>query len=235
MVSRVQGIIDGYGTSFDFIGGAEGAFESNLVSLPFLFWQYWGVEYCSWVPSIDASDDEIFDFLEMITTFEGNSDEELIRFLPYSYQAATQLGYPSIRTDHIADLLQGSAGGSFEQMLPGVPVIYDPMAMRDIADWVSASGSELLFVYGQWDPWTAGAFALGGAVDSYSFTEPEGTHGASIMGLDWDDRAAVYDALERWSGVVPMRGPHPGGPAVAPPPPLPPDAMLRFRPWASGL
>jgi hypothetical protein len=73
--------------------------------------------------------------------------------------------------------------------------------MEDIAAWVAAEGSRLLFVYGQWDPWSAGAFEPGAAVDSFRFVAPGGTHGSQLEDLTLADRSTAYAALARWSGV----------------------------------
>ena len=76
-------------------------------------------------------------------------------------------------------------------------------AMHDIDDWVKQNGNRLLFVYGQWDPWTGGMFELGGATDSLRVIAPMAPHGAGIGDLTQGDRAAVLAKLAAWSGVTP--------------------------------
>lgn len=223
---RVEELADYLDLSFDLIGGAEASLESVVRSIPFTFWQYYGVEYCDWVPTEDASDDELFEFLDYFGGFESDDDWELLRYLPYYYQAETELGFPALREDHIEDFLQADEF-DLEELLPGVPIDYDPRVMEDIAAWVDDSGSELMFIYGEHDPWTAGAFELGGADDSFFYVENEGTHYASIGGLRRVDRNAAYDVLERWTGVTPW-----SAPAPAPRRPARPlfEPRLRFLP-----
>ena len=61
-----------------------------------------------------------------------------------------------------------------------VPAYDGGAAMHDIDDFVQHQGDHLLFVYGQWDPWTGGAFTLGSATDSLLLVQAEGTHGSEI-------------------------------------------------------
>ena len=76
--------------------------------------------------------------------------------------------------------------------------------MKDIDNWVEHSGYRLLFIYGQWDPWTKGKFPLGDAADSRALTVPEGTHMARIAQLDTADRELALSKLEAWTGTTPM-------------------------------
>jgi hypothetical protein len=96
--------------------------------------------------------------------------------------------------------------------------VFDPAPMQDIGAWLSSSGSRILFIYGETDPWTAGAFELGGAKESYSFVMPAGNHGANILGLLPGDKQTALDALEAWTGVVPDTQQKVMQPRPAPPP-----------------
>jgi hypothetical protein len=82
--------------------------------------------------------------------------------------------------------------------------MYDTEAMRDIDDFVEHRGDRLMFIYGEWDPWTGGKFALGDATDSTILIQPQGTHSSWITNLEMSDREAVFAKLEAWTGVVPM-------------------------------
>jgi hypothetical protein len=83
-----------------------------------------------------------------------------------------------------------------------VPVI-DPGAMRDIASWVETRGSRIIFVYGEWDPWTGGRFSVGAATDALELVQPQGTHGSGLAALAPPDRDAAFARLAAWTGVTP--------------------------------
>ena len=87
--------------------------------------------------------------------------------------------------------------------LPTAMPTYDGgAAMQDIASFIANNGSRFVFIYGQWDPWTAGAFDLGGAIDSAELIQPQGTHNSHIGGLaaaDQSNRAHEADRVDRGS------------------------------------
>jgi hypothetical protein len=187
------------------------ALESAIQDFEWTFWQYHGVAGCVLVPATTASDDEIWNTLERISPVEFSDDATTAMYEAYFYQAYAQLGSPgaaTVRGDtppaYLAPFVQFS-DADFAGTLPlGVPVpAFDPSAMRDIDDWLERSGSHLLLVYGEWDPWTGGKFALGGAVDARAFVQAHGTHGASLVGLDTADRDAALARLAAWTGVTP--------------------------------
>jgi len=191
--------------SFNRIGGLERAIESVILDFPFTFWQYFGIASCSSVPEATATDQEIFDFVNQIIAFQMASDSAFDFLDPYYYQAASELGYPDLATSHLAGLLLTDAPSTEQGLIPeGVaPPTYNPNAMLDIAEWVETEGNRLIFIYGQWDPWTTGAYELGAATDSFKFIVPNGTHGSRMSQLNAEDKAVVLDALQRWTGVTP--------------------------------
>ncbi|MEJ7599889.1 MAG: S28 family serine protease [Kofleriaceae bacterium] len=180
----------------------EAAVESSIASLDFAFWQYSGVTACPNVPLPTAADDDLFNFLDATAPIGDSDDAQVALFEPYYYQAYQQLGYPESAAYLEPYLMFEDA--DYDGALPTPPPTYDGgAAMRDIAEFVTTQGSRFLFVYGQWDPWTAGQYELGGATDSLLVIEPEGTHGARINGLAAPDRDAAYDKIEAWTGVRP--------------------------------
>ncbi|MBI5490057.1 MAG: aminopeptidase [Deltaproteobacteria bacterium] len=206
--------------SFARLGGVERAFESVVLEVPFTFWQYAGYTYCGTVPVVPgASDDALFSFIDRIVGFDSAGDAEMDWFAPYYYQAWEQLGFPDVDHTSLADLLRTGAPSLEEGVLPaGAPVpAYDPAAMIGVARWVAEDGARLIFVYGQWDPWTAGAFDVGAAVDSYRFVAAGGTHSSQLADLAAADQAVAHDALERWTGVHVRSLPK----SAVPPPRLP--------------
>jgi hypothetical protein len=59
-----------------------------------------------------------------------------------------------------------------------------------------------MLIYGQNDPWTAGAVDLGAASDSFKFIAPAANHGASIAALTDADESAATATVLRWAGIA---------------------------------
>ncbi len=189
--------------TYDRVGPA-GAVEGAVTELPFAFWQYFGADLCSEMPGESATDEEIFGWLDIVGDVTYGSDQGIEYYAPYYYQAFTQLGYPATDTSPIADLLSASEIPMESYMPLGTSAgDFDDSAMEDIADWVASEGSQLMFVYGENDPWTAGKYELGDAADSHLFVVPGGNHGSSLEGLADSDRDEAFAILFRWTGVEP--------------------------------
>lgn len=185
--------------------GVDKALEHSVLELPFSFWQYKTQALCAGIPADGAPAADVYKFLNDVGQVSLYSDGSVDYFMPYYYQSARELGYPAIDEEKLKDLLLHPGTDRPASYLPaGLPAGYDPAAMKDVGAWVKAQGRSLLFIYGEYDPWTAGAFELGAAQDSYRFVVPAGNHGAQIRGLAAADREQALTILGRWMGVKPQ-------------------------------
>lgn len=180
------------------------AVEVSIASVEWAFWQYYGVEYCGAVPAVTASDDEVFGFLDEVAPVSDSDDAQVAAFEAYYYQAYAQLGYPADNATYL-DAFTIYSDADYDGALPTPePPSYDAAAMTDIDTWVRTEGDRLLFIYGEFDPWSGGQYTLGNASDSLLLVQPEGSHGSRINGLDDADREAAFAKLEAWTGVEPL-------------------------------
>jgi len=180
------------------------AVESAVVSLEWAFWQYYGVTYCDHVPAVTASDDTMFTFLDDISPPSDNADDRIAEFDAYYYQAYFQLGYPDGGAAYLDPYVMYT-DADYANSLPTAQPAYDGgAAMADVDSFVQGMGDRLLFVYGEWDPWTGGEFSLGNAIDSLRLVQAKGTHGSKLTRLADADRDAAFARLADWTGVTPM-------------------------------
>ena len=203
--------------------GIDRALETAVLELPFTFWQYGNASHCAEIPTVAATDQEWWDFINTFNAPAYWSDYQIELYEPYFFQAATQLGYPAYDETHVADLLlhPGVDVAATYVLPPKMPTL-DPAVMPDIADWLASEGQRMMFVYGQNDPYTAAAFELGDATDSFRFTVPLGNHGAEILQLPASDRETALAALQAWTGVKPQPLVLPHAPRLRLAPPGPP-------------
>jgi hypothetical protein len=127
------------------------------------------------------------------------SEQGLNLGIPFFYQAYTETGLNASRTAHLSDLLitdRIDVLGWFHDR--GVFPVYDPTTTNDIYNWVISSGNNMIFLYGENDPWTAGAVELSGATNSIKVVNPGDNHSVFINELPDADRDRVIAALEQW-------------------------------------
>jgi hypothetical protein len=180
------------------------AVESAVVNLEWAFWQYRGVNACDDVPAVTASDGAMWNFLDDTSAVSDSDDASVAAFEAYYYQAYAQLGFPSSNTTYLEPYTVYSDDDYLAALPTAAPEYDGGEAMLDIDEWVRTRGDRLAFVYGEWDPWTGGAFALGDATDSMIAVQEEGTHGARIGRLAETDKALLVQKLEAWTGVAPF-------------------------------
>jgi hypothetical protein len=180
------------------------AVEGAVVSAEWAFWQYVGAGECPSVPPVTATDATMWSFLRAVSPVSSSSDDDIAEFEAYYYQADVQLGYPGTMDDHLTGLTMfgpTDSDGAYPQGVTRPPWTVD--AMTDVDTWVKGMGDSIVFIYGEWDPWSGGMFELGNAGDSIRVVAPMGAHGSGIGDLTAGDQTMVLAKLQAWTGVAP--------------------------------
>ncbi|WDT55300.1 S28 family serine protease [Streptomyces sp. G7(2002)] len=204
MVKRFQDWADKEKQTFTKVGNADRAYEVMVTDLVFGFWQYQPAETaCAEVPEPTVSTDELWKWMDKVGGFDSYTDQGMEPYTPYYYQAGTQLGEPGYRYPQLAGLLKYPGINNSRSFVPkDIPMRFDKRAMPDIDRWVRHRAHRMMFVNGQYDPWSSEHFEVGknGARDSYVFTVPGGNHGSNIAKLKEADRTKATAELLDWAG-----------------------------------
>jgi hypothetical protein len=194
--------------TFTIVGNVDRAFEFMVNGAPWAFWQFSNQSQCGTVPPTTASSDDIWTWLDAVYGWDSNTDQGVEPFVPYYFQAATQLGYPFIKLKHLAKLQHYRGQDVAASYVPDeLKVRFQPFTMLDIDLWVKLFGRQLLFVYGGNDPWGAEPFRLGpGTRDSFTYTAVGSNHGANISRLTAAESAAATATVQRWAGAAAPAG-----------------------------
>jgi hypothetical protein len=205
------------------IGTADRSFEMTVLDAVWAFWQYSSVADCADVPPATATDAEIYAWIDGVAGWSFYTDQALEYYWPYYYQAASQLGWPSLRFEHLRGLRKHPGLYTASSALPReLRVRHNPLPMIDVDLWVRTLSERMMFVYGENDPWGAERFAPSRR-DSHLYVAPGANHGANISRLTAADATEATATLRRWAGL----------PAAAPDAlrtaPLPLDDMLERR------
>ncbi|MFG2247241.1 S28 family serine protease [Spirillospora sp. NPDC048823] len=205
MLKRFTDAAGKNGWTFDILRTPDRAFENSVMDYEWAFWQYSLQSDCADLPPVDASDDEIYDTLDSISGLSFYTDQGLTPYVPYYYQAGTELGWPSPKFKHMRHLLRYEDSYHPRTYVPrDIPMRFDRgRAMRDIDRWVRGNANHMLFLYGSNDPWGAEPFRLGrGSRDSAVYVAEGANHsGRLIDKLPADQRSKSIADIKRWAGV----------------------------------
>lgn len=146
---------------------------------------------------------------ERVQRAEAYADQ-LLEGGPYSayyHQTLSELGAPARTRRHLSQFGVPRLPAQAELLVPPEEKpVFEPRANADLVRWVEREGERLLFLYGTFDPWTAGAVTVPGARDSSMVMHPGGDHGVSVLDLAPAERRAVIERLERWLKVGRRQG-----------------------------
>jgi len=189
---------------FTTIGGIDRDFEATVIDFRWGWWQYNLESECANIPPTTASTQTLFDYIDSNDAFLSDSDEGIAEFLPYFYQAATQLGEPDPSTAYLKGLHYPQGLDTSVNLIPKSIKLppFDYRAMPDVDNWVKTRGSRFMFLYGGNDPWGVKHFSLGrGTKDSLWYSVAGQRHSGSLISvLPAAQQTEAIATLKRWAG-----------------------------------
>ncbi len=205
LLERKDQLLDDFGAWFPQHGYSYSLplapeFESAVAAYEWEFFQR-HVFDVSDIPAADAPDQEMVNHLAEVVRLHFDSDAGRDYFSAYVYQAFTELGYPYIDVDHLADLLVEDPLDVREVygFPSNLPLEYGPEAVSDVASWIQTQGDGIILLYGALDPWAGGAVELTDGTDALEVVQPGADHGVQIVDLDRRDE--VLAKLSEWLGM----------------------------------
>jgi len=183
----------------------EGAvLEFETLEYGFSFWQY-GVNDISTVPDTGLTALQLFNIIEGCNYLPYYSDVYIDYMEPYYYQIYTELGYYRLVDEHVSHLLVDLPDPSYSYFAPsGVPLNFNPAIMQDLDNWLQTEGNNIIYIYGEIDPWTAGAIESTGSTNAVKIIQPGANHSILIENLD--QKELIYNTLENWLDIPIQRG-----------------------------
>lgn len=178
----------------------EEALEYSVLEFPFSFWQ-WGGK-CEEIPNADESPEVLWSYLLKISGVGLYNDKGFNHYLPSFYQHMIELGYYSFDLEPVKDLLLYVKSTSNKRFAPSsVDLTYNPNYIKKVRDYVETKGDNILYIYGEYDPWGACAPSPKSNVDFLIMTLKKGDHSTRIRHFSPEDKRKIYAKLQEWLGV----------------------------------
>ncbi|MFT5009575.1 MAG: hypothetical protein ACI9EA_000262 [Pseudomonadales bacterium] len=180
--------------------GLEASFELSVLEFSFAFWQWSGD--CSTIPSQESSVEDKMKYL--FYTIDAPSffnESTLTDILPFFYQGYYEIGMYGYEVDKFKGLTQiyTEEVDNYRTFIPkDMDVIYNPEPVRDVINWLDENGNNMIFIYGELDPWGATAYEPTANTNSLFLNLDNGNHGTRLKNFPKDTRAAAMDSLQIW-------------------------------------
>jgi hypothetical protein len=190
--------------SMTFSIGLNAALEYSVLEYSFAFWQ-WEDGDCSKIPGDTSSIKELWDHLNKVSGPDFFSDQDIEDYIPFFYQSFTQTGFYDYDIAPFGDLIKYVDGSNDVFFKGKINEPYDHQSMKNVAKYVREDANNFLFIYGEFDPWTATAADLTGKTNSIKMIHPEGSHRTRIKHFSDDDKELIYSTLEKWLEIKIVR------------------------------
>jgi hypothetical protein len=174
-------------------------YDYCVLEFSFSFWQ-WGYKPAS-IPGSKATNADLFTYLVKVCSPDYFANEGIKPTQAFFIQAAKELGYYGYDTKPFAKYLKiKSAQGYLQKIfLPsGYNVAFDKTISSKCQDYISTSDPQMIFVYGEFDPWSAAAVNFSEKKVMYKAVAPGGSHASRISSLSPEVKAEVIKRITDW-------------------------------------
>lgn len=175
----------------------EEIYDYSVLEFSFALWQ-WGSSTDE-IPATDADDKSIFDYWMKISSPDYFVKESTTT--SFFVQAAKELGYYGYDTKPFEGLLKvkSTKGYLSKIFLPQDQEFkFSKKLSRKLEKFIATTNSNMIFIYGEYDPWSAVKVSEPKSTNVVVVTDPAGSHRARISTLPEESRQRVISLLERW-------------------------------------
>lgn len=183
---------------YSFSMGLEKALDLSILEYSFAFWQ-WGGTKCEDIPSPDAKAQDLFKHLVRVSGMDFFDEISLKPSLAFYHQALTEIGMYSYEVAPFKPYISYEKDLTFDHVFPNEPIRkFNPESMIKVNNWLQTDAEKMLFIYGEWDTWSATAVDLKDNTKCKKFVNPEGSHGTRIRNFPAEMKTDIIKTLEEW-------------------------------------
>jgi len=180
--------------------GYEASFELSVFEFSFAFWQWSGD--CNAIPEPET--DITTKMKHLFYTVDAPSffnEKTLTGTLPFFYQGYYEIGMYGYEVDKFSDLTKvyKNEVDNYYTFIPSeLDVTYDPEPLNEVKNWLDKNCENMIFVYGELDPWGATAYEPKSNSNSLFLMLDQGNHSTRLKNFPRNTRAQAMDSLKKW-------------------------------------
>jgi hypothetical protein len=170
-----------------------------VLEFPFAFWQ-WGKSPKE-IPSENASLEECFNYLMTVPGPSYFSISGMENTKSFFVQAASELGYYGYDIKPFKKYLSIKSSKNYlsKIFLPeDLEIKYDKSTAKQVKRFIKTTDSDILFIYGEYDPWSATGFEINDKNNLLKIVKSGGSHSTRINNLPPNQKIQVKEKLEEW-------------------------------------
>lgn len=174
---------------------AEKILEYMVLEYPFAFWQYQKIE-CDDIPSANASLPLLLNHLEKVASPEFFSSPNGYEYAMYQFY--TELGYYEHVMKNVQDLLMDVNYLNSNWLPRRALVDFNEDIMKRLSAWIETDGRNMIFIYGENDPWAASRVEANESLNSKTYILPKGNHSTRIKDFSSESQQEMLKQIDSW-------------------------------------
>ena len=170
-----------------------------VLEYPFALWQ-WG-KYIDEIPEKNASAQQLFAHLVKVSGPSYFALQPMENIKSFFIQAARELGYYGYNEKGLTKYLSIHSSENYLERIflpPGLKINYTKNTAQEVDQFIQNTNKQILFIYGEFDPWTASAFIVPKKNNILKIIKPGGSHSTRINNLPDYQKNSVKEKLEDW-------------------------------------
>lgn len=183
---------------FTYKASIDSVYDLCVMEYPFSFFQ-WGTNPDK-IPAPDAPDSLLFAHFAEVASPDYFAVEGHKKYISFYVQAARELGYYGYDTEPLKEFMVMKSTENYlhNYFLQGIthPIWFETMRWADKK--VRKKGNNMLFIYGEYDPWSATAYVPGKRKDQMVVVKQGGDHRTRILNLPENQKKEAIKLLKSW-------------------------------------
>jgi len=183
------------GYTYQLAGGLEKAYEYCVLEYSFAFWQ-WAYVPAGKIPGRQASPEKVIEHMNLVAGFDYFSDQFILENRPFFYQALTEMGYYGYDLNSFEKLLKHVDNPIFTFTIPeSVELSFNAQLSHELQQYLEKEADNYIYIYGEYDTWSATAVASTGSTNSRIFIKEGGSHRTRINNMPEEQKKEIYSTL----------------------------------------